>query len=100
MMKAINQINIGAVCTLIGCGKTRVYEQIKAGLFPPPVKESPKWARWPEHEIEAVLIAKAGGATDDEVRELVTRLMANRRAAWEQLNAEMRAILGDMREAA
>ena len=55
-----------------------VYLRIKSGLFMPPVKLSERVSVWPSSEIEAWLAAKIRGASDDEIRNLVTNLKAQR----------------------
>lgn len=58
-----------------------VYLRIKNGLFPPPVKLSERVSVWPLGEIEAWLAAKIRGASDEEIRALVTNLKAQRAQA-------------------
>lgn len=68
------------VCARIGAGRTTVYRWGTEGIFPLPVRLGPNLAGWPDDEIEAVLNARAAGATDAEVRTLVQRLHAERSA--------------------
>jgi prophage regulatory protein len=55
-----------------------VYLRIKRGLFPPPVKLSERASVWPESECSSWVSAKIRGASDDEIRELVKTLVAQR----------------------
>lgn len=68
--------------TLMLTGDTRspLYSKVAAGLFPRPVKLGRRAAGWPEHEVEAVLVARAAGATDMELAKLVSKLHDNRKS--------------------
>lgn len=78
-----------AVCKRLGCGRTHLYECTKEGTFRPPVKISERWSAWPEHEVDAILTARIAGASDDELRALVARLVENRKQAWADTQAEL-----------
>lgn len=60
--------------------RTSHYADIKSGLMTPPVKLSEHSVAWPESEINAINGARIAGKTEDELRALVTRLVADRRA--------------------
>jgi prophage regulatory protein len=62
-----------------------VYLNIDAGLLPKPVKVGPRASAWPEVEIGQILTARAGGASDDQIRALVNKLHDARKAAWAAL---------------
>lgn len=53
--------------------------RIRAGLFPPGIPLGPRSVGWPAHEVEAVNAAKVRGASEDELRQLVGRLVARRK---------------------
>jgi prophage regulatory protein len=53
-------------------------QQIRDGLFTPPVRIGAKKSAWPEHESDAILRARIAGCTDDQIRALVQRLVAER----------------------
>jgi prophage regulatory protein len=59
-------------------GKSSLYDRVRAGLMPPPIKLSAKVSVWPEHEIAAVMQAAIAGAGNDAVRDLVVQLVAAR----------------------
>lgn len=61
-------------------GKTQVYSDIADGLFIEPIRLGPRCSAWPEGEVDAVIAARAAGASDNYVRQLVSRLHAARRA--------------------
>lgn len=62
-----------------------VYQNVYAGLLPKPVKVGPRASAWPEVEIGQILTARAGGASDDQIRALVNKLHDARKAAWAAL---------------
>lgn len=53
---------------------------VKNGVLTTPVALGKRCVGWPEHEADAIIAARISGATEDEVRELVRRLMAKRQA--------------------
>ena len=62
-------------------GRVSIYDGAKKGIFPPPVKIGARASAWLEHEVEAVNAARAAGKSDDEIRELVAKLVAARSKA-------------------
>jgi predicted DNA-binding transcriptional regulator AlpA len=63
---------------LRGHARTKRYADIAAGLLPPPVVRGPRDSRYPLSEIEAVVAAEIAGASVEERRALVRRLVAAR----------------------
>ena len=61
-----------------GDSRSGLHRKVQAGLFPPPVKIGERASAWPEHEVDAVNAARIAGKSDDEIRELVRRLVAAR----------------------
>lgn len=61
--------------------RSATYRHITEGLIVPPVKLSANTSVWPTHEIEAIERARVAGANDEEVRALVSSLVAARKAA-------------------
>lgn len=55
-----------------------VYNAIRAGLFPVGVKIGQRARGWPSNEVEAINAARIAGKSDDELKELVSRLHAKR----------------------
>ena len=55
-----------------------VYAKSKQGLLTRPVKIGPRASAWPSEEVQAIMRARIAGKTDDEIRDLVRRLMAAR----------------------
>lgn len=62
-----------------GFSRPYLYALMKDGLFPRPVKWGDKFSVWPEDEVYAVINARVAGRTSDEIRELVTELVAARK---------------------
>lgn len=54
------------------------YNDIKAGLMTPPVLLGVHSVAWPEHEISVINAARVAGKSDDEIRQLVARLVVER----------------------
>lgn len=54
------------------------YNDIKAGLMTPPVSLGVHSVAWPSHEIDALVAARVAGKSDDEIRQLVARLVVER----------------------
>lgn len=44
-------IDIDAVCNIVGRGRTSVYDLVRKGQFPQPVKFSRRCSRWDENAI-------------------------------------------------
>jgi prophage regulatory protein len=57
-----------------GRGKTSLYYDVKAGLFPKGISLGPRLLVWRESEVVAILNAVTRGASDDQIRELVVEL--------------------------
>lgn len=62
-----------------GKARSTLYADIQRGLLTPPVELGRRARGWPNHEIEAINQARISGATDDEIRGLVRRLVAQRK---------------------
>ncbi len=60
---------------------TTLHERIKAGLIPPPVSVGDRAVRWVQHEIDSVLAAMVAGKSKQEIRDLVTDLLNQRKHA-------------------
>lgn len=63
---------------------TTLYQQIRDGLFTPPVRMGANSSAWPEHESDAILRARVAGCSDDKIRDLVGKLVADRAKLAEQ----------------
>jgi prophage regulatory protein len=65
--------------------RTSIYDRVRAGVFPPPVRlgapsgSRPAPVAWVEAEIDALNAATAAGRSEAELRALVARMVAARR---------------------
>ena len=46
-------LRLPEVMSRTGYGKTRIYELIRQGLFPPPIRLGPNSVAWVEREVDA-----------------------------------------------
>jgi prophage regulatory protein len=67
------------LCAAAGLGPTLVYEKIKQGLIPPPLKPTPRTSWWPQSEILALNAATKAGASEAGLRKLVEELVKKRK---------------------
>lgn len=82
-MNDFTLMRLPAVMAERGRGRASTYADIKAGLLTEPVKCGPGAVAWPAGEIRRLNQARIAGKTEDEIRELVRQLHAERRAALE-----------------
>lgn len=57
------------------------YLDIQQGLFTRPVQIGLRAVGWPAAEVATLNVARIAGKTDDEIRDLVTKLQAARKTA-------------------
>lgn len=55
-----------------------IYNAIKDGLFTTSVSIGKRAVGWPDYEVKAINAARIAGKSEDEIRELVSRLLAKR----------------------
>ena len=67
--------------TKIGLGLTQIDRQEASGLLPRRFQIAKRAVGWAEHEIDAVIAARANGRSEDDIRKLVKRLIADRAEA-------------------
>lgn len=58
--------------------KSTLYNRIKEGLIVPPISLGGRSVAWPEHELQTILRAMCAGKSPDEIKLLVTELVAKR----------------------
>ncbi len=80
---------LAQVCQTTGRSRSHIYRLIKAGLFVPgvPLTKSGASVAYPRHEVQHLVAATIAGLDDDQIRELVKTLVAQRAHALEQLAA-------------
>ena len=64
-----------------GYPRSTLYLRISQGLWTRPVKLGPRAVGWPAHEVTAINAARIAGQSDAEIRALVERLEAGRKAS-------------------
>ena len=62
----------------LALGRTAVTEAISAGLLPPAIPLGARAIGDLKHELEAVIVARAAGRSDEDVRNLVDQLVLSR----------------------
>lgn len=60
---------------------TTFHDRIKRGLLPASFSLGGRTVAWFEEELAAINAARAAGKSDAEIRQLVARLMADRKTA-------------------
>ncbi len=63
---------------------TTVYTAIHDGLFTVPVPIGQRAVGWPDTEVKAINAARIAGKTDEQIRELVTKLHNARMAGSDE----------------
>ena len=79
MVQAI--LRLPAVKAETGASRSTIYLRIQQGLWPKPVKLGPRSVGWPASEIAAMNAARIAGKSDDEIRALVVKMEAVRKAS-------------------
>lgn len=74
--------------------QTTVWLQVKSKELPEPIKLGRRAVAWHAREIEAVVAARAAGASTEEIQALVVDLTAARQAAWQRVRASVPSAVG------
>ncbi len=72
-------LRLPAVLFERGKSRSTHYHDIQHGLFTRPVPIGARAVGWPLSEVVALNAARIAGKTDDDIRELVARLEADRK---------------------
>jgi len=56
-----------------------IYEKVTAGTMTPPIKIGPRASAWPDFEIDMINAARMVEKSEDEIRELVKKLIVKRK---------------------
>lgn len=70
-----------AVKSESGLSRSTIYLRITQGLWTKPVSLGPRAVGWPSGDVVAINAARIAGKTDKEIRALVVKLEADRKAA-------------------
>jgi len=71
-------MRINEAAAELGVRQSAYYEGAAAGIYPRPFKIGLKASRVPSNEVAAVVAARIGSKSDDELRALVTKMAAAR----------------------
>jgi prophage regulatory protein len=55
-----------------------IYQKVRAGLITKPVPIGQRSVGWPDYEIKAIARARIAGQSEEQIRELVSRLHDDR----------------------
>ena len=75
--------------------RSMLYEDQKKGLFPTPIQlggDNARASSYLAHEVNAVLVARAAGQNDEQVKALVTKLKGQRKDLFEGTLAQIDSI--------
>ena len=64
--------------TITGYRRSARHHKVRQGLLPPPIALGPRATAFIASELEAITAARAAGAGDDQIRDLVKQLVAAR----------------------
>jgi len=64
-----------------GLSRSTIYLRISQGLWTKPVSLGPRAVGWPSGDVAAINAARIAGKSDEEIRALVVKLEAARKAA-------------------
>jgi len=76
--QTVRMLRLPAVCDATGRGRSTLYAEIAAGLFPKAVALGPRNKAWPEHEVNAINRARIAGQGDEALRTLVREIETGR----------------------
>lgn len=65
----------------LDAGRSNLYSMINAGTLPPGIVLSPRVTIYDDAEFDVAINARGAGATEDELRVLVTKIVAARKVA-------------------
>lgn len=71
------------VLELRGKSRSAHYDDIQKGLMTPPVNLGGRSVGWPEREISAINAALIAGKSESEIKELVRKLVSDRKSLCE-----------------
>lgn len=71
-------LRLPAVLRERGRSRSAHYLDIQQGLFPRPVSIGARAVGWPDHEVACINAARIAGKSEEEIRELVSRLESAR----------------------
>lgn len=76
-------LKLPKVLELTASARSTIYKNIHAGLMVPPVRQGVNSVAFVEYEITAINAARIAGKTNDEIKALVAKLVADRQTGCE-----------------
>jgi len=77
-------LRMPAVKSESGLSRSTIYLRVSQGLWTKPVSLGARAVGWPSDEIDLLNASRISGKSDDEIRDLVTKLEAARKVAWQR----------------
>ncbi len=74
-------LRLPAVKSQSGLSRSTIYLRIAQGLWTKPISLGGRAVGWPSSEIASLNASRIAGKTDQEIRSLVAKLEADRKAA-------------------
>lgn len=65
--------------SMVGKGRSTLWHEIKVGRFVPPISLGTRSSGFIESELQAMIAAKALAFTDDQLKDLVVKLVEQRK---------------------
>lgn len=88
MMSEIEILRLKRLSERYGSPRSTTYRNMAKGVWPPPISLGGRAVGWLRREIDAVVAARIAGKSDDDIRALVTRLVAARKQAEAHNNVD------------
>lgn len=73
-------LRLPAVKSESGLSRSTIYLRIAQGLWPKPISLGARAVGWPSNEVAVMNAARIAGKSDEEIRELVLKLIAARQS--------------------
>jgi len=77
----VRLLRLPDVLERFGHGRSKLFEHIEAGLMVQPVRAGYRTITFPSDEVAAIITARTGGATNEQLRALVRALHERRQTA-------------------
>ena len=74
-------LRLPAVQAMCGLSRSTIYARIQEGTFPSTISLGARAVGWVESEIAALNAARISGMSNNQIRELVTKLVSDRKLA-------------------
>lgn len=71
-------VNAATVMAVFGISESKLYDDVRRLLLPPPIRLGKRLSRFVSHEVTMMAKSVVGGASVDERRALVQRMVAAR----------------------